>query len=201
MDGHLLPLPPGEGRGEGVLPPGPFHADAAPMLSLESAALARPLTPALSRRERGKAALVLPLLLLLSAPAHAISDPNEMLPNPAQEARAEAVGRQLRCLVCQNESIEDSNAALAKDLRRLVRGRIAAGDGDDQATAWVVARYGDFVRLRPPVTAVTAVLWASPILAVLAGLSFALMARRRAPAPAAPLSEAERRRLDALTGS
>ena len=172
-----------------------------PALSPDTAVLARPLTPTLSRRERGKWALALPLLLLLSAPAHAISDPNEMLPNPAQEARAEAVGRQLRCLVCQNESIEDSNADLAKDLRRLVRGRIAAGDGDDQATAWVVARYGDFVRLRPPVTAVTAVLWASPVLAVLAGLSFALMARRRAPVPAAPLNEAERRRLDALTGS
>ena len=181
--------------------PGPFHADAGPVLSPERVTLAHSLTPALSRRERGKAVLVLPLLLLLSGPAHAISDPNEMLPNPAQEARAEAVGRQLRCLVCQNESIEDSNADLAKDLRRLVRGRIAAGDGDDQATAWVVARYGDFVRLRPPVTAVTAVLWASPVLAVLAGLGFALMARRRAPAPAAPLSEAERRRLDALTGS
>ncbi len=200
MAGYLLPLPPGEGRGEGV-PQRPNGADAGPALSRGKSAIARSLTPALCRRERGKAALVLPLLMLLSAPAHAISDPNEMLPNPAQEARAEAVGRQLRCLVCQNESIEDSNADLAKDLRRLVRGRIAAGDGDDQATAWVVARYGDFVRLRPPVTAVTAVLWASPVLAVLAGLGFALMARRRAPAPAAPLSEAERRRLDALTGS
>ncbi len=171
------------------------------MPSPEKTVLAASLTPALSRRQRGKQALILPLLLLLSAPAYAISDPNEMLPNPAQEARAEAVGHQLRCLVCQNESIEDSNADLAKDLRRLVRGRIAAGDGDDQATAWVVARYGDFVRLRPPMTAATAVLWASPVLAVLAGLGFALLARRRAPAPAAPLSEAERRRLDALTGS
>ena len=201
MGDRLPPLPSGEGRGEGVLPRGPFHSNAGPVLSLERDVLTRSLTPTLSRRERGKAVLILPFLLLLSVPAHAISDPNEMLPNPAQEARAEAVGRQLRCLVCQNESIEDSNADLAKDLRRLVRGRIAAGDGDDQATAWVVARYGDFVRLRPPVTAVTAVLWASPVLAVLAGLGLALLARRRAPAPAAPLSEAERRRLDALTGS
>ena len=136
----------------------------------------------------------------LATPAWAVSDPAEMLPNPAQEARAEQVGRQLRCLVCQNESIEDSNADLARDLRRMVRTRISAGDTDDGATAWVVARYGDFVRLRPPVTAATAFLWASPILAVLAGLGFALLSRRRAPAPADPLTEAERRRLDALTG-
>jgi len=136
---------------------------------------------------------------LLSTPAHAVSDPAEMLPNPAQEARAEQVGRQLRCLVCQNESIEDSNADLARDLRRMVRTRIAAGDTDDSATAWVVARYGDFVRLRPPVTATTAFLWASPVLAVLAGLGFALLSRRRAPAPAAPLTDSERSRLDALT--
>ena len=123
-----------------------------------------------------------------------------MLPSPALEARAEQVGRQLRCLVCQNESIEDSNADLARDLRAKVRGRIAAGDTDDAATAWVVARYGDFVRLRPPMTATTAVLWASPVLAVLAGLGFALLSRRRAPAPPAPLTEAERQRLNALTG-
>ncbi len=142
----------------------------------------------------------LALLLLLSGPALAISDPAEMLPDPAQEARAEAVGRQLRCLVCQNESIEDSNADLARDLRRMVRTRIAAGDADQQATDWVVARYGDFVRLRPPVNAVTAALWASPVLAVLAGLGFVLVARRRAPPPPAPLTKAERDRLADLTG-
>ncbi len=140
------------------------------------------------------------ILLLLAGPAWAISDPNEMLPDPAQEARAEAVGRQLRCLVCQNESIEDSNADLARDLRRMVRTRIAAGDADQQATEWVVARYGDFVRLRPPVSWVTAALWGSPALAVLAGLGLAFMARRRAPAPPAPLTQAERDRLAELTG-
>jgi len=143
---------------------------------------------------------VLALLLLLAAPALAISDPAEMLPDPAQEARAEAVGRQLRCLVCQNESIEDSNADLARDLRRIVRARIAAGDADQQATDWVVARYGDFVRLRPPVNAVTAALWASPVLAVLAGLGFVLVARRRVPVPPAPLTTAERERIAELTG-
>jgi len=138
--------------------------------------------------------------MLWAGPALAISDPAEMLPNPQQEARAETVGRQLRCMVCQNESIEDSNADLARDLRRLVRVRIAAGDSDADATQWVVARYGDFVRLRPPVNAVTAVLWASPVLALLAGLGFALMAQRRLMPTPAPLTDAERTRLASLTG-
>ena len=140
------------------------------------------------------------LMLLWAMPAYAISDPAEMLPNPAQETRAENVGRQLRCLVCQNESIEDSNADLARDLRRIVRSRIAAGDADNQAIEWVVSRYGDFVRLRPPMNAATALLWASPVLAVLAGLGFALLSRRRAPAVPDPLTEAERSRLADLTG-
>jgi len=138
-------------------------------------------------------------LLLLAAPAWAISDPAEMLPNPAQEARAERVGSQLRCLVCQNESIEDSNADLAKDLRRLVRQRIAAGDTDTQATDWVVARYGDFVRLRPPVTWVTAALWGSPVIAIGAALIAVMLLRRRPPAQPVPLSPAERARLAQLT--
>ena len=122
-----------------------------------------------------------------------------MLPNPALEARAEQVGRQLRCLVCQNESIEDSNADLARDLRQLVRQRIQAGDTDQQATSWVVARYGDFVRLRPPVNAVTAFLWLSPVIAVGAGVLAILFLRRRPPATAAPLTDAERARLAELT--
>ena len=140
------------------------------------------------------------MLAFLATPARAISDPAEMLPNPAQEVRAEAVGRQLRCLVCQNESIEDSNADLAKDLRRIVRTRISAGDTDDQAIGWVVARYGDFVRLRPPVNAVTALLWGSPLIAVAAGLVAVLLARRRRIAAPTPLTEAERTRLAELTG-
>ena len=142
---------------------------------------------------------VLVALLALSVPAWAVSDPAEMLPNPAAEARAEAIGRQLRCLVCQNESIEDSHADLARDLRRMVRTRIAAGDTDEAATNAIVVRYGDFVRLRPPMNAVTALLWASPAVALLAGLGFALWSRRR-PSPAAPLSDAERTRLADLTG-
>jgi cytochrome c-type biogenesis protein CcmH len=87
--------------------------------------------------------------------AWAISDPAEALPNPAAEARAVAIGRGLRCLVCQNESIEDSGADLARDLRAIVRQHVAAGETDRQVTEWVVARYGDFVRLRPPFNATT----------------------------------------------
>ncbi len=139
------------------------------------------------------------VLLALAGPAWAISDPAEMLPDPAQEARAEQVGHQLRCLVCQNESIEDSNADLARDLRHLVRQRIAQGDTDQQATEWVVARYGDFVRLRPPLNWMTAALWGSPVIAVAFGLGLALLLRRRVGAPA-PLSDTERARLAELTG-
>ncbi len=148
-----------------------------------------------------RAGLILPLLaaLLLAAPAHAISDPAEMLPNPAQEARAEQIGQQLRCLVCQNESIEDSGADLARDLRGIVRQRVAAGDSDRQITAWMVARYGDFVRLRPPFTAVTALLWLSPVLAVALGLGMAALGRRGVAVAAPPLSDGERARIAELT--
>ncbi len=143
--------------------------------------------------------LLFATLFLAAPPAHAISDPAEMLANPALETRAEQVGRQLRCLVCQNESIEDSNADLAKDLRRLVRQRLEAGDSDKQATSWIVARYGDFVRLRPPVNAVTALLWLSPLIAIGAALAAILLLRRRPPAAPTPLSDAERARLAELT--
>lgn len=145
--------------------------------------------------------VALGLLVLLAAPAaHAISDPAEMLPNPAQEQRAEEIGRQLRCLVCQNESIEDSGADLAKDLRGIVRQRVTAGDSDKQVIAWMVARYGDFVRLRPPFNMLTALLWLSPLLAVGAGLALVLWGRRVSLAvPPPPLTEDEQVRLAELT--
>ncbi len=146
-----------------------------------------------------KAFLVALCLALLSAPAWAISDPREMLPDPAQEARAEQVGSQLRCLVCQNESIEDSGAQLAHDLRAVVRQRVAAGQTDSQILAWMVARYGSFVRLSPPLTLTTLLLWATPVLALLVGSGAALVGRRSfAPAPA-PLNAAEQARLDELS--
>ena len=142
---------------------------------------------------------LLAALLLLAGPAHAVSDPAEMLRDPAAEARAEQIGRQLRCLVCQNESIEDSGADLARDLRQVVRQRVTAGDDDTKITAWMVARYGDFVRLRPPFNAVTALLWLSPLLFVTLGAGLAVMGRRGRVAAAAPLTAGERQRLADLT--
>ena len=146
-------------------------------------------------------AFLLTVLLFAAAPAHAVSDPGELLPDRPQELRAEAIGHQLRCLVCQNESVEESNADLARDLRHIVRQRVVAGDTDQQVTAWMVERYGDFVRLRPPFNAVTFVLWTAPGLALLAGLGAVLIARRRRPGPPEPLTEAEQRRVADLMKS
>ncbi len=137
-------------------------------------------------------------LFLLAAPAFAISDPNEALPDPKQEARAVAIGEQLRCLVCQNESIEDSGADLARDLRHIVRQQVAAGKTDQQVIDWLVARYGNFVRLRPPFEASTLLLWGSPVLALAGGAAIVLLARRRQGESPPPLSDAERKRLRRL---
>lgn len=141
------------------------------------------------------------LLLLLSGPALAVGNPSDMLPDPAQEARAREIGRELRCLVCQNESIEDSNADLARDLRLLVRERIRAGDTNDQVIGFLRARYGDFVLLRPPLTAATAALWFSPVLVLAGGVLTIWLIRRRgraAPAAPQPLTPEEEARLAAL---
>ncbi len=140
----------------------------------------------------------LALLLALATPAWAIGDPAERLPDPALEARAAELGGQLRCLVCQNESIEDSGADLARDLRHIVRAHIAAGETDSQIIAWMTARYGDFVRLRPPFNPTTALLWASPFVALLIGGGAAYASRRRAVAPPPPLDAAEQSRLREL---
>lgn len=148
-----------------------------------------------------KARLALLLHLLLAAPALAAVAPDEMLPDPTQEARARALSGELRCLVCQNESIDDSNADLAADLRRLVRQRIAAGDGDEQVKRYLVARYGEFVLLKPPVEPATYLLWLGPpaVLALGAGLIAAhYRSRRRQPERPAELSPEERARLDRL---
>lgn len=141
------------------------------------------------------------VLLLLSGPALAVGNPADMLPDPAQEARAREIGRELRCLVCQNESIEDSNADLARDLRLLVRERIRAGDSDTQVVGFIRDRYGDFVLLRPPFNAGTAALWFSPALVLAGGILTIWLIRRRgnaAPAGPAPLSPEEQARLAAL---
>ncbi len=124
-------------------------------------------------------ALALLCALLAGGRAWAISDPSEALANPAQEARAVAIGEQLRCLVCQNESIEDSGADLARDLRKIVRQQVVAGKTNAQVIAWLVARYGNFVRLSPPLDAATVLLWFSPLIALLAGFGAVLLSRRR----------------------
>ena len=128
--------------------------------------------------------------------------PDEMLSNPKLEARARAIGKELRCLVCQNESIDDSNADLAHDLRVLVRQRITAGDSDEQVKKYIVARYGDYVLLKPPFDAETYLLWFGPLVLLLGGAATATIYYRRAArvAEAAPLSEEETRRLAALIG-
>lgn len=146
-----------------------------------------------------KAALLALLLLVSAVPAFAISDPSEMLPNKQEEARAEAIGRQLRCLVCQNESIEDSSADLARDLRRIVRQRVAEGQSDKQIIDWMVSRYGQFVLLQPRFDWLTLLLWGSPAIALAAGGTAVFLARRRDRRPPPPLSVEERARLDELT--
>ncbi len=148
--------------------------------------------------------LALALLLLLAAlPARAAITPDEILPDPALEERARGITKQLRCLVCQNQSIDDSNAPLARDLRLLVRERLKAGDSDTATLSFVVARYGDFVLLRPPVKATTWLLWFGPALLLLAGVAFLWMRtrqRRVAPAPPAPLDAAVVKKLAELMG-
>lgn len=102
--------------------------------------------------------------------AFAVDSPGEMLQNPVQEQRAETIGAQLRCLVCQNESIEDSSAPLARDLRRVVREQVQSGKTDQQIMLWMTDRYGTFIRLSPPFSITTALLWIMPGLALISGI-------------------------------
>ena len=143
------------------------------------------------------------LALALAGPALAVQ-PDEILPDPALEARARAITGELRCVVCQSESIDDSNADIARDLRLRVRERIVAGDSDAEVVAFVVDRYGEFVLLRPPFNARNAVLWlAGPLLLVAGGgLAFGFIRRKGAtPEPVRPaLSPEEEARLRDLIG-
>jgi cytochrome c-type biogenesis protein CcmH len=146
--------------------------------------------------------MALVALLGLAASAALAVEPGERLADPALEARARSLGGELRCLVCQNQSIDDSNADLAHDLRVLIRERITAGDTDAQVLQYMVRRYGDFILLKPPVNADTYVLWFGPF-AVLAlgalGAALFLRRARRLPQQApAPLSADERRKLEKL---
>ena len=138
-------------------------------------------------------------LLLVASPSVAV-EPSEMLADPVLEARAREIGQALRCVVCQNQSIDDSSAEVARDMRRAVRERLTAGDSNEQVYAFMVARYGDYVLLKPPFKARTLVLWlGAPALLVLAAVALWLAARRRrAPQPPQPLSDEERRRLAAI---
>ena len=124
------------------------------------------------------AAFVLALLLAAAGAARAV-EPSEMLKDPVLEARARAISKELRCLVCQNQSIDDSNADLAHDLRLIVRERLTAGDSDDQVKAYLVARYGDFILLDPPFKAKTLLLWSGPALVLLLGAGAVVLAYRR----------------------
>lgn len=145
-------------------------------------------------------AIMLALGLGLAGAANAVQ-PDEVLPNAALEQRARQISSGLRCLVCQNQSIDDSDAPLARDLRILVRERLTAGDSNAAVHEFVVARYGDFVLLRPPFNIRTLMLWAAPFLILLVGLAFVWRRSRRMAAPSAamaPLSEEERQRLDRL---
>ena len=137
------------------------------------------------------------VLALLAAPALAATEPDEVLADPALEARARQLGGELRCVVCAGESIESSSAGVARDLRMLVRERLAAGDTDREVLDFVAARYGETVLLRPRVGGHTLALWAMPLVLLVGGGAGALLAlRRRGGAEA--LSEAEREALDRL---
>ncbi len=153
----------------------------------------------------GAMALMLMDLHMHVQPAFAV-DPGEILADSALEKRARGLSAELRCLVCQNQSIDDSDAPLAKDLRVLVRERLQAGDSDAAVRAFVVERYGDFVLLKPPVKASTLLLWLAPLLVLAAAVAYAVRAMRSSGAPPGvprgqALSANEERRLkDLLAG-
>jgi cytochrome c-type biogenesis protein CcmH len=146
-----------------------------------------------------RAAVIVALLLALFPAAALAVEPDEMLSDPAMEQRARDISQHLRCLVCQNQSIDDSQAQLARDLRVLVRERLEAGDTNQQVIDYIVARYGDFVLLKPPVNRETYALWFGPAVLAAIGLGGIAIyfARRKRLAPE-PLSEAERKRVAEL---
>lgn len=141
-----------------------------------------------------RALLVVAALVCMGA----ASDPAERLPDPAMEARARGLFKEIRCLVCQSESIDDSEATLAVDLRRTVREQITAGASDSQVRQFLTARYGQFVMLRPNFSLGNALLWLGPFVLVLVGVAGWFGLTRRREAPAAALSAEEQRRLKAL---
>lgn len=150
----------------------------------------------------GALAILVPVIA--SNPAFAVN-PDEMLSNPVLEERAREISKELRCLVCQNQSIDDSDAELARDLRVLVRERLVAGDDNEEVIDYIVARYGDYVLLNPPLKPETYILWASPavlvVLALLAVFAFYRRKQREGSLASASLSKDEQERLDELLGT
>ncbi|WP_424932519.1 cytochrome c-type biogenesis protein [Amaricoccus macauensis] len=147
--------------------------------------------------------LILALCLTLAPLMAQAIQPDEVLDDPEMEARARAITAELRCVVCQSESIDESNAEIARDLRLLVRERLVEGDSDAEAIDFVVDRYGEYVLMRPPFSASNALLWLSgPLFLLFGGAIAVAFIRSRANSapvsPAAPLSEEERRRLEGL---
>jgi cytochrome c-type biogenesis protein CcmH len=155
------------------------------------------VAPALRRK---LLVLIAALLFSLAGPALAVQ-PDEVMKDPALEARARALSSELRCLVCQNESIDDSEAPLARDIRVLIRERIGKGESNDAVRDYLVSRYGDFILLKPPFKPETVLLWLSPVLVLGLGVGAALFAYRRAPSATPRLSAEEEARLAALTNS
>lgn len=147
--------------------------------------------------------MLLGVIALLHSPAQAV-EPDEMLKDPALEERAREVSKDLRCVVCQNQSIDDSDSGIAKKMRVLVRDRISQGDSNQEVKDYLVSRYGDFVLLKPPVKGKTLVLWFGPAAMILIGLIGIIFYYRKrntqtpANTGAAPLSAEEQARLDAI---
>ncbi len=148
---------------------------------------------------RGLRPVLVFVFAALAAPSFAVQ-PDELMKDPVLEARARALSAELRCMVCQNQSIDDSDAPLARDIRILIRQRIAEGESNDAVRSYLVSRYGDFILLKPPFKLETLLLWLSAPLTLCAGLAAVLLARRRAPGATQSLSAEEEAQLAALTG-
>jgi cytochrome c-type biogenesis protein CcmH len=142
--------------------------------------------------------VLLVVLAALAAPSFAVQ-PDELMKDPALESRARALSGELRCMVCQNQSIDDSDAPLARDIRVLIRQRIAEGESNEAVRSYLVSRYGDFILLKPPFKPETLLLWLSAPLTLAAGLVAVWLARRRAQAATQALSAEEEAQLAALT--
>ena len=140
---------------------------------------------------------LLALCLIVAHPASAVQ-PDEVLPDPVLEARARNLSQELRCLVCQNQSIDDSSSELARDLRLLVRERLSAGDDDEAVIRYLVARYGEFVLLKPAFNARNAMLWGTPVLVLAVGALFLWRRRPGVGAGAKPLDHAETEALERI---